>query len=52
MDDKIILGGLDGEFEINDNQATQLATVLWLQVLRRKDDDDMIQLLTFNNTWN
>jgi len=40
MDDNILLGGLDDEFEINDDQATELATDLWLQVLRGKDDDD------------
>jgi len=40
MDDNVILGGLDDEFEIDGDQATQLATDLWLQVLRCKHDDD------------
>jgi len=40
MDDNVIIGGCDDEFEIDDDQATQLATDLWLQVLRYKHDND------------
>jgi len=38
MEDKDMLEGLDNEFDINDDDATKLATDLWVEVLRETDD--------------
>ena len=39
MDDRVFLDGIDTDFDLDDDHATQLATELWLEILGGNGDD-------------